>query len=84
MVRRAQHGVHRIRTEIIYVDPCIHYQGQEANIVLAAVCFDDSLIISQDVDKIESFKAHLEVKFELKGLRIANCCVGIEFVRICN
>lgn len=35
MVRRAPHGVYRIRIEL-NTDPCMHYQGRGVNIVLVA------------------------------------------------
>jgi hypothetical protein len=60
-------------------DPCLYYIKNEKGLTLIMVYVDDILFMSQDPDKLENFKIHLNKELEVKYSGVVKYCLGINF-----
>ena len=60
-------------------DPCLYYIKDEKVLTLIMVYVHEILFMSQDPDKIETFKIHLNRELEVKYVRLVKYCLGINF-----
>ena len=58
-------------------DPCVYFKGERENVLIVAVYVDDLVIMSRSADKINSFKQHLQERFEIDDIGLCKRILGI-------
>lgn len=57
----------------------MYYSGAEEALTLIVVYIDNILVMSKHTDRIEDVKRYLSERFDVRDIREAKYCLGLEF-----